>query len=54
MHVEAPRMPVKCGVDTCYYWHEGHCDASALEVNAMQQNAQTSDDTCCTTFRPAR
>jgi hypothetical protein len=52
MHTEAPKIQVKCGVDNCQFWHESHCDAPALEVNPMNGRAGSSDDTCCTTFRP--
>lgn len=49
----APSMPVKCGVDSCHYWDSSYCTAKALEVNPMGgKNARTSDDTCCTTFKP--
>lgn len=50
---EAPKIQVKCSVNNCQYWHNNHCDANALEVNPMNiDDAQTSDDTCCTTFKP--
>jgi len=52
MHTDAPKMQVKCSVDSCFYWHENHCDANALEVNQMSNQASTSDETCCTTFKP--
>ena len=49
----APQIPVKCSVDTCHYWEQNYCTADALEVNSMfDSEAETSDDTCCTTFRP--
>jgi hypothetical protein len=51
--MDAPKMQVKCGVDSCHYWKNSHCNANDLEVNAMHgKNANTSDDTCCTTFKP--
>jgi hypothetical protein len=50
--MDAPKMQVKCGVDSCHYWKSNYCTASALEVNTMVSDAHTSDDTCCTTFRP--
>lgn len=48
----APTMQVKCGVDTCHYWDSNFCTADGLEVNPMNSEARTSDDTCCTTFKP--
>jgi hypothetical protein len=49
----APEMKVKCGVDTCHYWENNYCTARALEVNPMgDMRADTSEGTCCTTFRP--
>lgn len=50
--MEAPKMQVKCGVTNCYYNKDHACHANALEVNAMGDGyAQTSDGTCCTTFK---
>jgi hypothetical protein len=47
----APSMQVKCHVDTCYYYKNNMCHATALEVNPMgDRKAQTSDGTCCSTF----
>lgn len=49
----APAMPVKCSVNSCHYWDSNYCSAKALEVNPMAgKSARTSDDTCCTTFKP--
>ena len=49
--MSAPKMQVKCGVDSCHYWESDYCTASSIEVNPMDnQDARTSDDTCCTTF----
>lgn len=48
----APKIQVKCGVDTCHYWENQYCTASALEVNPQTNKAKTSKETCCTTFRP--
>lgn len=49
--MDAPRMQVKCGVDTCRYYQNHMCYANALEVNPMGDGkAVTSDGTCCTTF----
>ncbi|MFT8316193.1 MAG: DUF1540 domain-containing protein [Clostridium sp.] len=52
----APKMEVKCGVDSCNYWKNNVCNASALEVNPMsgKNEPHTSDDTCCTTFKPGK
>ncbi|CAB1262790.1 DUF1540 domain-containing protein [Clostridium sp. MT-14] len=48
-----PKMEVKCSVDCCNYWKDNHCNADALEVNSMRgKKPDTSDDTCCTTFKP--
>lgn len=48
----APKMEVRCGVDTCQYWKSDFCHANALEVNATGDGkAKTSDGTCCTTFK---
>jgi hypothetical protein len=47
----APKMQVKCHVDTCYYYKNNLCHATALEVNPMgDRKAQTSEGTCCSTF----
>lgn len=49
----APKIQVKCGVDNCHYWESQYCTANALEVNTMGDGtAETSDGTCCTTFKP--
>ncbi|MBC7764845.1 MAG: DUF1540 domain-containing protein [Hyphomonadaceae bacterium] len=49
--MEAPKMYVKCGVDTCAYNKKKMCYADALEVNSMGDGvADTTDGTCCTTF----
>ncbi len=50
--MDAPKMEVKCGVDTCQYYKNHMCYASQIEVNPMRSKAKTSDETCCTTFRP--
>jgi hypothetical protein len=50
--MDAPKMEVKCGVDTCSYWKSNMCYANKLEVNPMRNDAKTSSDTCCTTFKP--
>lgn len=50
----APKMEVKCGVDTCMYWKSNYCHAHNLEVNALGDGkANSSDGTCCTTFKKA-
>lgn len=50
--MEAPKMNVKCGVENCHYNKGSMCHASSLEVNAMGDgNAETSDGTCCSTFK---
>lgn len=49
----SPKMEVKCSVENCYYYSEGRCHASALEVNPMSNCAvETSSETSCTTFKP--
>jgi hypothetical protein len=49
----APRMQVKCGVNNCHYWQNNLCYADALEINPQGGGkANTSDGTCCTTFKP--
>ncbi|MCR4435340.1 MAG: DUF1540 domain-containing protein [Clostridiales bacterium] len=53
--MEAPRMQVKCGVENCRYNNGRMCHADALEVDAMGDGkAETSDGTCCTTFKNGR
>lgn len=50
--MDAPKMKVKCGVENCQYNKQLMCFADKLEVNAMGDNiAETSDGTCCTTFK---
>ncbi|MEW6308141.1 MAG: DUF1540 domain-containing protein [Bacillota bacterium] len=62
------RTTVKCNVSSCHYWGEGEvCEAPAILVaNRMQgspysdasgalgrhQQAHTSEETVCETFRP--
>lgn len=49
--MDAPKMEVKCSVDTCRYYKEEKCYANGLEVNPVgDMVAETSDGTCCTTF----
>ena len=51
-NMNAPQMSVKCSVENCIYNKDRACHARALEVNAMGDGmAQTSDGTCCTTFK---
>lgn len=50
--MDAPKMEVKCSVDSCLFYNDNMCNAGRLEVNPHSSNARTSDDTCCTTFRP--
>lgn len=51
--MDAPKIHVKCNVDNCHYWKNNYCTASTLEVNPVDGvDAETSDDTCCTTFKP--
>lgn len=53
--MSTPKMEVKCGVDCCHYWKDNCCHADLLEVNSMNgRNTHTSDDTCCTTFKPSQ
>jgi hypothetical protein len=50
--MDAPKMSVKCSVDNCRYNKSHKCYADALEINPMSNmKAQTSDETCCTTFK---
>lgn len=50
--MNAPEMQVKCSVANCYYNKNLMCYANSLEVNAMGDGkAQTSDGTCCATFK---
>lgn len=50
--MDAPRMKVKCSVENCNYNEDRMCHADELEVNAMGDGkAETSDGTCCTTFK---
>ncbi len=49
---DSPRMQVKCSVENCHYNKSRMCHAENLEVNAMGDGkAETSDGTCCTTFK---
>jgi Domain of Unknown Function (DUF1540). len=51
-NMDAPKMSVKCSVENCAYNQDRICHAKALEVNTMGDGmAQTSDGTCCTTFK---
>ena len=48
-------MSVKCSVDNCNYNKSNMCHADALEVNTMGDGkAETSDGTCCTTFKDTK
>jgi hypothetical protein len=50
--MDSPKMSVKCSVDNCNYNKNNMCYAKELEVNTMGDGkAQTSDGTCCTTFK---
>lgn len=50
--MDTPNMKVKCSVSNCYYWHNNYCTATGLQVNTMGDGyAQTSDGTCCSTFK---
>lgn len=52
--MDAPKMQVKCGVENCNYNKQRMCHADDLEVNAMgmgNSKAETSDATCCSTFK---
>jgi len=49
--MSAPKIPVKCSVENCFYNKNRFCHADALEVNAKGDGiAISSDGTCCTTF----
>lgn len=52
--MDAPKMSVKCGVNSCDYWQSNMCHAHMLEVNPMRDAADTysSEDTRCETFIP--
>lgn len=53
--MDSPKMQVKCGVENCHYNKECKCHADELEVNAMgDKKADTSDGTCCTTFKNSK
>lgn len=48
-------MSVTCSVDNCHYNKSNKCHANALEVNTMGDGkAETSDGTCCTTFKDTK
>jgi hypothetical protein len=50
--METPKIPVKCKVENCHYNKKQACYANSLEVNTMGDNkAETSDGTCCSTFK---
>ena len=56
--MSSPKMEVKCTVDTCHYYQNERCHASALEVNPMDNcvdncMVQTSQETICNTFKPS-
>jgi len=49
---DSPRMQVTCGVHNCHYNQNHMCHANGVEVNPMGDgHAQTSDGTCCSTFK---
>ncbi len=51
----SPKMQVKCSVDNCEFYKDQMCHARSLEVNTMGDGyAQTSDGTCCKTFKSLR
>lgn len=54
--MSSPKMEVKCSVDCCHHWKENCCNATGLEVNPMtgKDAPNTSDETACKTFRPAK
>ena len=53
--MDAPEIKVKCGVENCHYNKSQACQANALEVNAMGDGkAETSDGTCCSTFKSCK
>ena len=50
--MESPKMQVKCSVENCHHNKSRACHADNLEVNTMGDGkAETSDGTCCTTFK---
>lgn len=49
--MEAPKMQVKCGVENCHYNQQHTCHAECLEVNAADNRAESSEATCCSTFK---
>ncbi len=50
--MDAPKMEVKCDVDTCLFYNDNMCYAGRLEVSPKHSHARKSEETCCTTFRP--
>ncbi|HEX3029288.1 MAG TPA: DUF1540 domain-containing protein [Clostridia bacterium] len=53
--MDAPCMKVKCSVENCDYNKSRICYADKLEVNTMGGGkAETSDGTCCTTFKDSK
>ena len=53
--MDTPCIKVKCSVTNCTYNKESKCHANGLEVNAHGDGrAETSDGTCCTTFKNSR
>lgn len=47
-----PKMPVKCSVDNCQYWHDSMCHADEIQVDKMEdKKPKTSCETQCQTFR---
>ncbi|MHB1314248.1 MAG: DUF1540 domain-containing protein [Christensenellales bacterium] len=50
--MNAPEMKVKCTVENCHFYKGNMCHADSIEVMAMGDGrAQTSEGTCCKTFR---
>ncbi|MBS4025838.1 MAG: DUF1540 domain-containing protein [Clostridia bacterium] len=43
---------VKCEVNSCSFWAQGNgCNADSIYVVANSQQARTSDETDCKTFK---
>jgi hypothetical protein len=50
---DTPEIKVKCNVKDCEYNKSNSCHARSLEINPIgsDNKANTSDGTCCTTFK---
>ncbi len=48
--MDAPKMHVTCGIDTCQYHRNHMCFADSIEVNSNNK-ANTTSETHCYTFK---